>query len=79
MAARKNSKKKSVTKALETARTRKPRPYPASSFKDALPLGEGIMKYAAGEKVRRLTLAAADEQVAEQRPDQDDDHQLGKV
>lgn len=56
MAARKNSKKKSVTKALGTARTRKPRPYPASSFKDALPLGEGIMKHAAGEKVRRLTL-----------------------
>lgn len=37
-------------------RTRQSRPYPASSFADALPLGEAIMKYAAGDKVRRLTL-----------------------
>ena len=40
----------------DSQRTRKTRPYPASSFKDALPLGEAIMKHAAGEKVRRLTL-----------------------
>lgn len=56
MAARKNSKKTSVPKTLQTATTRKARPYPASSFTDALLLGEGIMKHAAGEKVRRLTL-----------------------
>ena len=40
----------------ESARTRRSRPYPASSFEDALSLGEAIMQYAAGEKVRRLTL-----------------------
>jgi len=56
MAARKNSKRKSVAKPSERTRIRKARPYPASSFKDALPLGEAIMKHAAGEKVRRLTL-----------------------
>lgn len=39
-----------------SARTRTARPYPASSFNDALPLGEAIMRYAAGDKVRRLTL-----------------------
>ena len=32
------------------------RPYPASSFTDALALGQAIMQRAAGEKVRRLTL-----------------------
>lgn len=37
-------------------RTRTVRPYPASSFKDALPLGEAIMMLASGDKVRRLTL-----------------------
>ncbi|RYZ76415.1 MAG: hypothetical protein EOP06_31345, partial [Proteobacteria bacterium] len=42
--------------AEEKKRTRKTRPYPASSFQDALPLAEAIMKYASGEKVRRLTL-----------------------
>ena len=40
----------------DSASTRTPRPYPASSFKDALPLGEAIMRSAAGDKVRRLTL-----------------------
>ncbi len=40
----------------DSGRTRTARPYPASSFNDALPLGEAIMKHAAGEKVRRLTL-----------------------
>ena len=38
------------------ANMRKARPYPASSFADALTLGEAIMQYAAGDKVRRLTL-----------------------
>ncbi|MDR7057754.1 hypothetical protein J2W70_005155 [Pseudomonas koreensis] len=42
--------------SAESARTRRTRPYPASSFEDALSLGEAIMQYAAGEKVRRLTL-----------------------
>lgn len=45
-----------VRQADETGKTRKPRPYPASSFADALPLGEAIMQRASGEKVRRLTL-----------------------
>jgi len=32
------------------------RPYPASSFEDALQLGKAIMQYAKGDEVRRLTL-----------------------
>lgn len=40
----------------ETARTRTARPYPASSFQDALTLGNAIMQHAAGDRVRRLTL-----------------------
>jgi hypothetical protein len=56
MAISKNSKKAKVAKPTESAKSRKARPYPASSFTDALVLGEAIMKYAAGEKVRRLTL-----------------------
>lgn len=48
------TKKKPQTEDL--TRTRKARPYPASSFTDALPLGVAIMERAAGEKVRRLTL-----------------------
>lgn len=47
---------KSESDSAESARTRRTRPYPASSFEDALSLGEAIMQYAAGEKVRRLTL-----------------------
>jgi hypothetical protein len=43
-------------KAGEEGKTRSSRPYPASSFEDALDLGTAIMKLAAGEKVRRLTL-----------------------
>ena len=52
------SKPKTKTNSkIETAsKSRKARPYPATSFQDALPLGEAIIKYAAGEKVRRLTL-----------------------
>lgn len=45
-----------VTVAEDSSKTRKARPYPASSFTDALPLGEAIMQKASGEKVRRLTL-----------------------
>src|SRR2546422_464531 len=37
-------------------RTRTSRPYPASSFEEAIKLADAIQKYAAGEKVRRLTL-----------------------
>src|SRR5207249_1491731 len=40
----------------DSGRQRQSRPYPASTFKDALPLGEAIMRLASGEKVRRLTL-----------------------
>lgn len=42
--------------AVEATRTRTARPYPASSFQDALDLGNAIMLHAAGERVRRLTL-----------------------
>jgi hypothetical protein len=37
-------------------RSRTARPYPASSFSDALALGQAIMKHGAGQKIRRLTL-----------------------
>ncbi|MBZ5591370.1 MAG: hypothetical protein LAP39_03975 [Acidobacteriia bacterium] len=37
-------------------RTRKERKFPALTFAEALALAEGIQKYAAGQKVRRLTL-----------------------
>lgn len=37
-------------------RKRTNRPYPAGSFEQCLKLGEAIHKFAAGEKVRRLTL-----------------------
>lgn len=42
--------------SAESARARRTRPYPVSSFEDALSLGEAIMQYAAGEKVCHLTL-----------------------
>ena len=53
-----NKKTKNIAsaKVKEEARTRTARPYPASSFNDALPLGVAIMNQAAGEKIRRLTL-----------------------
>ncbi len=38
------------------ARTRVARPYPASSFDEASPLGAAIHQYASGQRVRRLTL-----------------------
>lgn len=40
----------------DETRSRQARPYPASSFTDALVLGEAIMKFASGDRVRRLTL-----------------------
>ena len=54
--AKKKSIKAPKAQPVDIAKTRKARPYPASSFNDALPLGEAIMQKAAGEKVRRLTL-----------------------
>jgi hypothetical protein len=48
MAAKKNKPK--------PPRTRKERMFPARTFAEALTLAEGIQKYAAGQKVRRLTL-----------------------
>lgn len=62
MAAAKKTLKKAMTKAkkatlvVDGGRTRTTRPYPASSFADALELGGAIMTFAAGERVRRLTL-----------------------
>lgn len=37
-------------------RTRTPRTFPASSFLEALPLAEAIQRFAAGQRIRRLTL-----------------------
>lgn len=45
-----------VRKRKKKARTRTSRPYPASSFMEAIPLGEAIHRFASGQKVRRLTL-----------------------
>jgi hypothetical protein len=52
----KKKKKKGKRKAGTSQRTRTVRPYPASSFEEALPLAEAIHEYASSEKVRRLTL-----------------------
>jgi hypothetical protein len=41
------------------ARTRRPRTFPAMSFKEALFLGEAIQKHGAGKTIRRLTLLEA--------------------
>ena len=43
-------------KGKKKPRTRTSRPYPASSFMEALPLAQAIHGYASGQKVRRLTL-----------------------
>lgn len=56
MAQRKKKARPALAKEAGASRSRKARPYPASSFTDALPLGEAIMNHAAGERVRRLTL-----------------------
>jgi hypothetical protein len=47
---------RSRSKEAKGSRTRSSRPYPASSFAEALPLADAIHEYAAGQKVRRLTL-----------------------
>ncbi|MGD0598774.1 MAG: hypothetical protein ABR988_03060 [Terriglobales bacterium] len=51
--ARKNSSKAENRKST---RTRTERKFPALTFQEAIPLAEAIQKYAAGQKVRRLTL-----------------------
>lgn len=54
--AKPSAKRKNRTTRKKTGKARKTRPYPASSFSEALPLAEAIHKFAAGQKVRRLTL-----------------------
>lgn len=59
MPAKKQSVRSKTARAVEngeTGRARTARPYPASSFEDALSLGQAIMTLAAGDRVRRLTL-----------------------
>lgn len=53
---KKRSAKKKGSAMGTSGRTRTARPYPASSFEEALPLAEAIQSYASGERVRRLTL-----------------------
>jgi hypothetical protein len=53
---KKKKKPKSASSDATKSRTRSVRPYPASSFTEALPLAAAIHEYAAGQKVRRLTL-----------------------
>jgi hypothetical protein len=50
------AKKKTKGVRGDGARTRTSRPYPASSFEEALPLAGAIHQFASGERVRRLTL-----------------------
>src|SRR5438046_823572 len=47
---------KAGKKGAAITRTRAARPYPASSFNEAAPLGTAIHQYASGQRVRRLTL-----------------------
>lgn len=47
---------KTGKKGVAGTRTRAARPYPASSFNEAAPLGAAIHQYASGQRVRRLTL-----------------------
>ncbi len=62
--ARKKAKKKAASKTVSKKatnnkvprRSRAARPYPASSFPDALTLGKAAMRHGAGQKIRRLTL-----------------------
>ena len=49
-------KVKKTQKKDAKARTRAARPYPASSFNEAAPLGAAIHQFASGQRVRRLTL-----------------------
>jgi len=56
---RKKSKNEAASSKLEKKDARKkriPRPYPVVPFKEATVLGDAVFQYAAGEKVRRLTL-----------------------
>lgn len=55
---RRKTGKKATKKATKkvSRRSRVIRPYPASTFKDALKIGKGIMDYGGGERIRRLTL-----------------------
>lgn len=57
---RKNKPKKRASRKRVSSSTperkRTARPYPASSFQEALPLAEAVHEYASGEKVRLLTL-----------------------
>src|SRR5262249_20169082 len=54
--ASKVKKAKSKTPNAAEKNGRAKRPYPASSFEDALPIAQAIQTFASGEKVRRLTL-----------------------
>jgi hypothetical protein len=56
MADRKRKAATKVGRKQAETRARAARPYPASSFAEAMTIGKGIMKHAAGQKVRRLTL-----------------------
>jgi hypothetical protein len=57
MAARKMPGKKPLGNGAKSARKpRKERKFPARTFPEALGIAEAIQKYAAGQKVRRLTL-----------------------
>jgi len=59
MAAKKTNAKASAKKTAVLKGARKPRTerkFPALTFEEALEIPEGIQKYAAGQKVRRLTL-----------------------
>lgn len=55
-AKRKKTTKKKTARKKGTRRTRTVRSFPATTFNDALVLPSAIHKYAAGQKVRRLTL-----------------------
>lgn len=46
----------SPQKTVKLRKTRTARTYPASSFMEALPLAEAIQRFAAGQRIRRLTL-----------------------
>ncbi|HUC02036.1 MAG TPA: hypothetical protein VMA75_03975 [Candidatus Paceibacterota bacterium] len=52
----KKAPRSSKTKEVNKRRKRTVRPYPGNSFEDSLELALQIQKFAAGEKVRRLTL-----------------------
>ena len=48
--------KKAKKPGADGKRQRTARPYPASSFKEALAIGRGIVEFGSGQKIRRLTL-----------------------